>query len=97
MNEPWDDLSMDNRRGIEETFKIYNRRLRELFWLYKDVVERKSCDLKEPDPCRETNFERLVEGIAIQLALTWEVFTRDALLDSIVEYPDEFNKQKVKD
>ena len=88
---------MDNKGGIEKTFEDYNRRLRELLWLHWDIVEDRRCALSQPDPIRQTNFERLVEGIAIQLALTWEIFTRDTLLDSILEYADEFNERFIKD
>ncbi len=88
---------MDDKRGIKETFMTYQARLKGLCCLYEDVVERRSCNLAGSDRTRQTNFERLVEGIAIQLALTWEIFTRDALLDSIVDYPEKFREREVKD
>lgn len=78
---------------IEEVFETYRRRLSGLFLLYIDILKNRCCKLTEPDSSRETNFERLVEGIAIQVALTWEIFARDVYLYSIIKYPDEFKKQ----
>lgn len=79
--------------AIEKVFRTYRRRLFGLFLLYIDILKNKCCKLTEPEPPKETNFERLIEGIAIQLALTWEIFKRDVYLYSIIKYPDEFKNQ----
>lgn len=64
-----------------------------MFLLYIDILKNRCCRLTEPDPSRKTNFERLVEGIAIQVALTWEIFARDVYLYSIIEHPSQFKRQ----
>lgn len=81
---------------LQEIFGKYRERLYGLYLLYEDIFEKCKCcnKLREPKSDKPTNFERLVEGIAIQLALIWEIFTIDVYLNLIVEYPDEFCKQQ---
>ena len=75
---------------FKKIFGKYLERLYGLYLLYEDIVKNKCCKLREPRLDKSTNFERLVEGIAIQVALTWELFVRNVYLLSIVDYPDEF-------